>query len=87
MATSAADHLAATRRRDEDEKQHDTHHSYAAAGHVAAVVAARLQLVKVPGVHGPIAQLASRPTVAGGAVAVTFATRVNPTLAWAPLSI
>eukprot|EP00966_Prymnesium_polylepis_P146515 3383805-Prymnesium_polylepis.2 len=47
-------------------------------------MAARLQLVKVPGVGGPVTELAARPVVAVGAVAVALVTRVDPPTAWGP---
>eukprot|EP00966_Prymnesium_polylepis_P091086 2108633-Prymnesium_polylepis.1 len=55
---------------EEDEQQHHAHQDNGSGCHVTAIVAARLQLVKIPGVCGPIAQLASRPEVARFAVAV-----------------
>jgi hypothetical protein len=76
-----------TDRGDEDEKQHHGYQDGCAAAHVSTIVAASIQLVKVPGVCGPVAQLASRPAVAGSAVTVTLKPRVVTAEAGGPASV
>eukprot|EP00966_Prymnesium_polylepis_P033411 776697-Prymnesium_polylepis.3 len=65
--------------------QHHAHYDSGPGGHVAAIVAASLQLVKVflRG-DGPFAQLAPRPTIAFGAVAIAVASGLGPASAGAP---
>eukprot|EP00966_Prymnesium_polylepis_P196098 4544521-Prymnesium_polylepis.1 len=74
-------------RGEEDEEHHHTHQDRSSGAHVAAAVAARVQLVKEPGVGGSVAQLASRPVVARGAVAIALCTRFSSALAWTPAPI
>eukprot|EP00966_Prymnesium_polylepis_P229491 5310429-Prymnesium_polylepis.2 len=77
----------ATNRGEKDEKQHCARQDHGSGGHVAAIVAASIQLVKMPGVGGPSTQLASRPAVAGGAVATPLGTGITTAVARAPAAI
>eukprot|EP00966_Prymnesium_polylepis_P332775 7388254-Prymnesium_polylepis.2 len=79
--------MAATDRGEQDEKHQYTHNDHRSGGHIAAIVAARLQLVKVPGVGGPSAQLAPRAAVATGAVAITVGSRIDATSARTPAPV
>eukprot|EP00966_Prymnesium_polylepis_P252878 5845779-Prymnesium_polylepis.1 len=83
---AAADGESATDCGDEDE-QHHTHQDNGAGSQVAAVMAASIQLVKEPGVGGPVTQLAPRPTIARFAVAVAVRPRVRATAAGTPPTI
>eukprot|EP00966_Prymnesium_polylepis_P329048 7384803-Prymnesium_polylepis.1 len=68
-------------------QQHHTRQDYASGRHVATIVATRLQLVKVPGVCGAITQLAPRPTIAVGAVAVAVGTSMATSVTGRPVTI
>eukprot|EP00966_Prymnesium_polylepis_P326340 7382247-Prymnesium_polylepis.3 len=74
-------------RRGEYHEQHHAQKDAGPGGHVAAVVAARLQLVKVSGVGRPRAQFASRPSVPRGTVAIATVASADAATARGPPTI
>eukprot|EP00966_Prymnesium_polylepis_P328206 7384010-Prymnesium_polylepis.2 len=91
-AANSFECLVARRRRrsgvsQRGEGEPDADQSRGVDGDITTIVAARVQLVKVPRVRRPIAKLAPRPTVAWRAVAFTILRRLDTAEARRPVDV